>query len=159
MPDKEALAPLLTRRSATVLAPLERTHRAQGVRPDVPYDAGSMRYVETIADAIGARVKQGLPGTVAVILHAVARAAIGVRAIVDITEPCAVFERKTADPFVLDLRERLYAQIGVEVLTIREALNAVIAFSDGRHTQLKFADSSRNADVCERAVILVEHDA
>src|SRR5918992_4546513 len=131
MRDKEVLAPLLTRRSATVLAPLERTHRAQGVRTDVPYDARSVRYVETIADAIGARVKQGLPGTVAVILHAVARAAIGVRAIVDIAEPGTVFECQAAYPFVLDLRERLKAQVDVKILPIREALNTVIAFSDG----------------------------
>jgi len=42
---------------------------------------------------------------------------------IDVTEPVAGFKRKTADPFVLDLRERLNVSVEIEVLSaLPEAL-------------------------------------
>ena len=78
---------------------------------------------------------------------------------IHVTEPRTVLKGQTADPFVLDFRERLNAQISIEILPVRKALQTIVTFADARHTNLELADSSRNANVGKRPVIPIEHDA
>ena len=140
------MSAFLASRATTIFALLERAHHPRSVGTNVPNNSRSVRSVQTIADAVSTCVKQGLPCTVAVILNAVAVATILLRSIVNVTEPRAIFKGQPADPFVLDLRKRLNAQIGIEVLPVCEARQTIITLAYARHAKLELPDSSRNAD-------------
>lgn len=107
MADQKAARALFASRSSAVFALLERAHCAQGIGTDVPDNAWTVGAMETIADRVRTRVKQRLPAAVAMILDSVTAAAVLIGAIVDVAEPTAVLKRQAANPFALQLRERL----------------------------------------------------
>src|SRR5204862_8137466 len=88
----------------------------------------------------------------AVVLEPQARAADVAAALV-VAEPAADLHADAFDPFALGLRERLDLQVEREVLSrVAEAAEAVVAFADAAHHELKLADSARDEDRFERGV-------
>src|ERR1041384_1766777 len=96
------------------------------------------------------------------ILHAYAIATVvGVAAVAFVvTEPCAEFEQQAAQPFVLELRKRIDAEITIKVATrILEAAEPVVALADASHGHRETADAPGNADATEGAIVPAEIDA
>src|SRR6188768_620170 len=94
-----------------------RISEPEGLRADVVNDTGSTR--EDPAFPQGARRDQALTSAIAVVLDREAPAAVLYTTAtgIDVAEPVAGFKRQTADPFVLDLRERLNAAVQIPVLS------------------------------------------
>ena len=143
------------RSSALVLTSLAMGHGAQGNGTKVPDDAGGQSDMQTVADCVGASVKQRLAAAVAMILNPITAAAVLLRAIVHVTEPRAHLKGQTLDQETLQLRKRLDAQVSVEIFLVSEAAQTIVTLAEWSHPELETADPSRE----ERPVVPVKDDA
>jgi hypothetical protein len=139
--------------SSVVFAPLEHSHRPKRVRTNGPQKARPMLDLQPVADAVVPRVKQGLPAATAVIPNSILATTVRHRSVVGITEPRAVLEQQTPEPFVFELLERLDAQVSGKVFSVGVELRAIAAFTKGSHAELEPADSPRDTDTAKRPVI------
>ena len=79
-------------------------------------------------------------------------------ALIDVTEPRAKLEHETLEPLVLELREREYGNIVIEILAVGEAAQVVVAFVDAGHGKLVTTDPARDPDAAKGPIIPVEND-
>src|SRR5678815_5392326 len=124
MTDQEVMSTLLAGFAALIMGLQPRARDARRVGADVPHYASSCGGSQSFTHAVAPGVKQGHPAAVAMILNPEtfeadggARRGAGISGIV-VTEPSAGLEGQAADPFVLDLRERLNIAIQVKRLTV-----------------------------------------
>ncbi len=137
---------------APILMTLPDAHCPQRVWADVPHQTGTMLNSSDRHRPSWRRCRTASACVAtAVIANSHAVTAVCQRPVIRVTEPGAVLKQQPSYPFVLDLRHRLNAHVGMEVFSVGVDLHAVADLRRRRSCRLATGGCDRECRCCSES--------